>query len=503
MPRIRQFAATVACLLAGAVLLAPARAQIVDEPRLEAARGLVAMIDGSLSQGAGVVFAVDKGYVYIATMLHVVRRAPSGSDDGLAKNLKVRFHQDPQTALPAEHVDEVSPDDDLAVIRVRAEGLKFDFARLGNPQQWKNGMRAFAIGQPAGKRWGTTYQGGPITDISASWLEVEPLVIKPGHSGGALIDQDFRLIGLVKETDGTTARALRIDRAVLVLASTFKLKVQLTSSGAGSEPEPLAAGTPRPNSKDGLTYVWIPRGKFRMGCSESPEDKECDQSDEFPTHDVTISRGFWMGQTEVTVAAYERFRASTGGAVTVFGPTNQDRQRPAVAVTWDEAANYCAWAGDGLRLPTEAEWEYAARAGNPAKNYGSLNTIAWFGDNSGKPLNSAALWAEVGNDLTKYNQRLKPNGNEPHPVGTRKENPWKLFDMLGNVWEWTADGYDADYYKSSPDTDPTGPSPAKQRVLRGGSWSNLPESVRVSDRYGYVPSGRNFNVGFRCAGELR
>ena len=268
---------------------------------------------------------------------------------------------------------------------------------------------------------------------------------------------------------------------------------------------------------DGLNYRWIPPGAFRMGCSEQPADPQCDKTDEFPTHDVTLSKGFWMGETEVTVAAYEKYRDASKAAGKTVAPlptsdsygrklnTAGDPQLPAVAVTWDEAQAYCGWAGGGgeqLRLPSEAEWEYAARAKSRASRYGDLNAIAWYGDNSGKPINSTAIWAEVGQDNTKYSERLYANGNGPHRVATLKENEWNLRDMLGNVWEWTADWYDADYYKNSPSTDPKGPMEAKQyRVLRGGSWLDFPGVVRVSNRNRNEPSDRNNNIGFRCAGD--
>ena len=352
------------------------------------------------------MFAVRNGYAYIVTVYHVVR----DREDRTASNLNVRFHNDPLTDVPCDP-DYVKADGakELAVIRAKVAGVNFNFARLGNMAHLKNGLPVYAIGQPA-KDWGVTYTPGPISDVRATWLEFQSAYIQQGHSGGALIDQQGGIIGLVNDTDGFTARALRIDHALDVLRLDLKLPVQLTAAGApvelsrqpdvAAQPRPPAPGELRTNPKDGLPYRWVPMGAFRMGCSEQPVDPQCDKTDEFPTHGVTISEGFWMGETEVTVAAYEKYRDASKAAGKTVTPlpisdtlgrklntSAGDPQLPAVAVTWDEAQAYCSWAGGGgekLRLPSEAEWEYAARAGSRASRYGDLNAIAWYGDNSGQ-----------------------------------------------------------------------------------------------------------------------
>ena len=244
-----------------------------------------------------------------------------------------------------------------------------------------------------------------------------------------------------------------------------------------------------------------------MGCSAG--DTEC-EDDEKPPHEVTISKGFWLGQTEVTVAAYQRYRSRSGaaallGADTVGRKLNEaagDPNLPVVLVTWDEAKKYCAWAG-GLRLPTEAEWEYAARAGSVEARYGPLDRVAWYGDNSGRTgINTAQLWDRDSGGVEK---KLFENGNGPKPVGSRENaaNAWKLSDMLGNVWEWTEDPYDGTFYRNSPGIDPKATAEGKYRVIRGGSWFNVPRYVRVSERNGYVPTNRGSDTGLRCGGELR
>jgi formylglycine-generating enzyme required for sulfatase activity len=232
-----------------------------------------------------------------------------------------------------------------------------------------------------------------------------------------------------------------------------------------AKPRALAApGSTQVNPRDGLTYVWIPPGNFQMGCS--PGDSECIPW-ETPAHTVTITRGFWIGQTEVTQAAYQRVMGTNPSHFHGDG-------LPVESVTWDEAQSYCRTVG--MRLPTEAEWEYAARAGSKASRYGDLDAVAWYRGNSGA---------------------------QTHEVGQKEANAWGLYDMLGNAWEWVADWYDGSYYSQSASQDPQGPSSGTQRVLRGGSWNSNPSICRVSGRFSYPPGGRGSgDGGFRCGGEV-
>jgi formylglycine-generating enzyme required for sulfatase activity len=278
-------------------------------------------------------------------------------------------------------------------------------------------------------------------------------------------------------------------------------RLRLAAGSARTLPTATPAGARTVNSKDGLTYIWIPPGRFSMGCS--PGDSECGD-DEKPAHTVTIAKGFRIGQTPVTVSAYKRYAQAARKALppekdSLGRPLNAaaNDTLPLVLVTWDEAAGYCAWAG--MRLPTEAEWELAARAGSTGARYGSLDEIAWYGDNSGRQrIDSMTIW---NNDQKNYNKRLYDNGSGPHPVAQKQPNAYGLYDMLGNVMQWTADWYGEKYYSAAAAQNPSGPPSGTLRAMRGGSFNGLPRQIRVSNRHDLRPGDRYSGVGFRCVGE--
>jgi formylglycine-generating enzyme required for sulfatase activity len=257
---------------------------------------------------------------------------------------------------------------------------------------------------------------------------------------------------------------------VFVLASEVFLSPAARAFPQGSGARP--AGTVQTNAQDGQKYVWIPAGTFTMGCSGPGRDDSCDP-EEKRTHEVTLTKGFWLGQTPATVAAYQRFVAATKGSMPPAPDFNHgwtSADHPIVGVAWDDATNFCGWAGG--RLPTEAEWEYAVRATAATARYGDLDAIAWYRANA---------------------------GGATHAVAQKQANAFGLYDMLGNVFEWVSDWYA--FYDVSLLQDPKGPPTGVNRVLRGSSWSSLPNIVRASHR-GAVDPDRSFNdTGMRCVRE--
>jgi formylglycine-generating enzyme len=237
-------------------------------------------------------------------------------------------------------------------------------------------------------------------------------------------------------------------------------------------------GTLATNHKDREDYVWIPSGTFKMGCV--PNDPKC-KSEEKPQHAVTITKSFWMGRNEVQTGSYQRYVDDDKKArkMPSRGPAWDEKWKlssyPVVEVTATDAEAYCGWAGG--RLPTEAEWEYAARAGKPDQ----INPLP-DGDASREKAN---FFGTKGND--KWEQAA--------PVRSFDPNAWGLFDMAGNVWEWCKDAFSKTYYQESPAIDPPGP-PGDLHVVRGGSWDSDPkEHLRISYREGHRFGN---SVGFRC-----
>jgi formylglycine-generating enzyme required for sulfatase activity len=219
----------------------------------------------------------------------------------------------------------------------------------------------------------------------------------------------------------------------------------------------------------GIQWASIPSGSFTMGCTAG--DFTCYEQ-ERPAHRVSITRGFRMAATETTNGQYRACVKAAACAEplprTVFDDLAK-KDHPVEYVTWNDAVSFCKWVGG--RLPTEAEWEYAARGGREG------NRFPW------------------GNEISSND--AKYGGGGTVPVGSYPANSFGLYDMAGNVWEWCADWYDQNYYVGSPTEDPGGSPRGAGRVVRGGAWVVLEWGLRVSYRNWVEPKERG-PVGFRC-----
>jgi len=225
-------------------------------------------------------------------------------------------------------------------------------------------------------------------------------------------------------------------------------------------------------------FALIPGGEFMMGEPSSPNAGFIDNY----LHKVWID-SFYIDKYEVTNAQYKEFCDSTGRRLPEFwnmdvyksGPSFTDY--PVTGITWADAEAYAKW--KGFRLPTEAEWEYAARGGLAEKKYPN------------------------GNEMDSSEANYYPTQLHTMPVGSYPPNRYGLYDMAGNVVEWVYDFYSEDYFKESPYKNPMGPVYGKQRVIRGGGWRSGMSCNMVSFRQSLRPYWVDFNVGFRCAKDVK
>ena len=271
-----------------------------------------------------------------------------------------------------------------------------------------------------------------------------------------------------------------------------------------------------------LTMVLIPPGEFMMGSTEEEQARFLEEArsandkgaikripDEGPRHRVRITRPFRLSRDEVTRGQFRRFVEATGykteaeqdgkgGYGRVDGEWIQDPrfvwntdpgfeqtdEHPVVNVSWNDATAFCQWLsekeGAEYALPTEAQWEYACRAGT---------TTAWH-------------CGESETTLEEYAWFMLNAGGKTHPAGQLKPNGWSLYDMHGNVWEWCADSFSWDYYAQSPPNDPSSPTSSSNRVRRGGNWGYPARSCRSADRSYSSPDDRHGILGFRLASVL-
>ena len=224
----------------------------------------------------------------------------------------------------------------------------------------------------------------------------------------------------------------------------------------------------------GMKLVWIPAGDFIMGSGQAEKGREDDES---PQHKVVLTRGFYLGETEVTQHQWEKLMGPGPWA----GNRNiaKGENMPAVMMTWAEAVLFCEKLakkeGRRYRLPSEAEWEYACRA----------NTRTWF------------YWGDDFDE--RYAWSSKNSKRSMHKVGTRLPNAWGLFDMGGNVWEWCSDWHGD--YPTGEVTNPKGTTSGEKRVIRSGSYSNSPWDCRSAERGCVPPETRGGSIGLRVVME--
>lgn len=444
--------------------------------------------EGGRETGAGIVIGRTDNVVFVLTALHVVSKA---------RAIEVEFFDKRHIAFPGKQIGPQLDVLDLAVVAVDPPSGKtipdtFPSFTRGNVETLQIGAYVSPIGHPQGLDWQETVRANTLQRVNdpeeSRLFRFTNQSIERGNSGGPVFDERGQLIGMVTHlAQAGHAVAVKIG-AVLDQLKEWRVSTsQLTFGETPTPPSPVKA------SRSGMVFVTA--GKFWRGCNEKV-DTEC-EDDEKPGRTVALG-AFQIDTTEVTVADYRRCveagQCTTDGVTMPYwggqeepdwawacnwGKAGRD-DYPINCVDWSQAKAYCEWAGK--RLPTEAEWEKAAR-GADGRKYSWGNT--GFAQ-AGKVANIADETAKKQQPTWEVAEGYDDGYYGTAPVGSfpAGESPFHALDLIGNVSEWTADWYDKEQ---------------KYRAVRGGSWPVRPRYARASNRLRYDPGNRDVFVGFRCA----
>lgn len=478
-------------------------------------------------KGFGFITGIREGRLFVVTAAHVVR--PDGVRNAARVEVQFFGEVDRFTAVYKRHWDiedlallEVNPAPDW--LRWQADCADFN-AREGQTIRF---IGRYFDDDP---RW-VSPGSGELYHIANHQLNFAINTVLPGVSGAPLLGAGG-ILGLITHDDQATATALSLARIreLLIDGGQFPHYFTLRATGSSESASPPAVTAPALS----VDMACIAGGTFTMGCTS--EQQNCD-SDEKPTTSVTVS-SFYLAKNELTVGEFARFveteryqtDAEKGDGSYIYGPSGYTKQaginwrhdatgalrpaseynHPVIHVSWNDAVAYCNWlsrqdgltpcytitgsavtcnwSANGYRLPTEAEWEYAARSGGKAYLYawGNRAPNGNVADESGKRVFSRWTIFEGYDDGYVYTA----------PVGRFKQGDLGLYDMSGNVWEWCWDWKGS--YPGGSITNPRGPGEGVSRVYRGGSWANYPQDCRVARRGGLEPPLRCNYVGFRLA----
>lgn len=443
---------------------------------------------GTANVGTGFIVWSETNAAYIVTSAHVVAGDAQPRVEFFTKrNMPVTAE-----VLGLEGDDEVRG---LALLVVRgAENLPAGLTvlSLAGSVRLSGGEDIIVIGFPRGAGPWAVIKGN-VSSRQGRDIYFTPAV-DSGHSGGPII-QSGKAVGLVGGTGQLVGRGITA-KSIRDFIEGFGIAVH---AEAQPEPIPPKRDTPPPSkpapiapseqktqamvtqaeirARDVTPMVLISAGEFLMGSENGDHEAK-------PVHSVHLD-SYYIDKFEVTVAQYDRFLRSTGRKSPRFWEQidlKKHKDRPVIGVDWEDAQAYCAWAGK--RLPTEAEWEKAAK--------GSDGRIYPWGN--GYPTTKHA----------KFGQCCEWKGYELldevtlHEEG---ESPYGVYNMVGNVREWTHDWYDGEYYSKSPASNPRGPENGAERVIRGGSWANSDKYLQVTNRDREQPNFQSATIGIRCVRE--
>ncbi|WP_295457289.1 SUMF1/EgtB/PvdO family nonheme iron enzyme [uncultured Thiodictyon sp.] len=452
--------------------------------RIEAAPG------GQARSGSGFVVRIEGESAYVATAAHVVEGEPAP---------RLYFRDYPQRAHAARVVRlEGANPEGLAVLLLES-GLPAGIQALamapGGGDDLEAGDSVTALGVPAGLRTWAAIQGTVV-----AWKDRAILFsggVDEGNSGGPLL-KGAGVVGLVMANEGNFGLA--------VPATALKRFLKSNGIAWGTEPQaspPTIQPQPAAPPKVGETFrdcpdcpemVVIPAGGFQMG---SPDTEPGRSDDEGPVHTVTFERPFAIGKYEVT---FDQWNACVKAGGCTHDP-NEAGNLPVGDVNWNDAQDYMTWlskqTGQTYRLPSEAEWEYAARA---------KTTTPWFwGDDPANACRYANVFDQTGKREARYPYAPLPCDDHHAklaPIGSFEANAFDLKDMLGNVQEWTQDCWHDSYQGAPSDGSAWTRGSCAVRVGRGGAWLDTANTLRAAFRFRNSPLYRSYSIGFRPARTL-
>jgi len=429
--------------------LLPSQAQTIEELKAGVVK-ITATIKSQPQIGTGFIVKIESERAYIVTASHVVEGA----------SLFVNFYSNPDVAYMGNVIamDGGNPKG-LALLLVQGELPKGIAPLVLNSNTTiKGGEPISLIGFPRaiGVAWAVVT--GVLAGQKGLDLIVTGATIQEGNSGGPIF-LEGNVVGVLTE--------LQNNFGIAVPSSITQMA--LKGWGIGD----IRSGPQKVTEKDESPMVLVPAGKFTMGVSSE-------------AHEVFL-KNFYIDQFEVTVERYESFLKETNRAAPKFWNDVQmerDSKKPVVGMFWDDAKAYCEWTGK--RLPTEAEWEKAAR-GTDQRPY------PWGHEYPYRENNIA--------NFRKYEGEVKNVYLGVEDVGTYRhaKSPYGAYDMAGNVTEWVHDWYGETYYQSSPRENPQGPSQGTMKVTRGGAWNTVNYTVHSAYRWPEKPHTRSNSIGFRCA----
>jgi len=469
---------------------------LITEPYLPLVVQVTSQFAKGKENGFGFIVGEQDDYFFIVTANHVVRRS---EPDNLTQKVEVRFFWDIGAVREVELLPYMYAPFDLALLRINKTNIfgavAFSWSNQAWCRRWQDKESTWFIGRDKDWYVSSDQFAGTMQGLEADMknlIKFNSVEIKPGTSGAPLIIKKG-IVGMVLRDSGNEGIAISIEM-INRFVKTAKYPWNLVECDGGKiAPEPLQIEPP-PSPGDIMTedflgmkmvLVYVPTGCFQMG---SPSNEKNRYNNEGPIHEVCVN-GFWMGKNEVTQGEW-RTLMSTNPARFKKGDNY-----PVEQVTWEKVQSFISKlnfkTGKKYRLPTEAEWEYAARAGTMTARYwgdsiscdkAMYENNNQFGDND---------------DCVSHVHSKGWDSFSTVPVGSYPENQFGINDMLGNVFEWCDDLYKEDYYGLSPKWNPQGASLGTHRVSRGGGWSDASTRVRVAIRKSLPPGLRDHGLGFR------